>query len=92
MSNPTDLSQLQNMDVRVSVEWGRTRITLEEARALGPEAILKVDNEANDPVEVRVQRQVDRARQDGARGRQLRGADDSVRGRRRVSAAAVGRN
>ena len=54
MSNPTDLSQLQNMDVRVSVEWGRTRITLEEARALGPDAILKVDSEVDDPVEVRV--------------------------------------
>lgn len=54
MSNSTNLSQLQNMDVRVSVEWGRTSITLEEARALGPEAILKVDNESNDPVEVRV--------------------------------------
>lgn len=54
MSSPTDLSQLQNMDVRVSVEWGRTRITLEEARALGPDAILKVDSEVDDPVEVRV--------------------------------------
>jgi flagellar motor switch protein FliN/FliY len=54
MSKPTDLSQLQKMDVRVSVEWGRTHITLEEARALGPDAILKVDNEADDPVEVRV--------------------------------------
>ncbi len=54
MSSPTDLSQLQNMDVRVSVEWGRTRITLEEARTLGPEAILKVDSEVDDPVEVRV--------------------------------------
>ena len=54
MSNPKDLSQLQNMDVRVSVEWGRARITLEEARALAPDAILKVDSEADDPVEVRV--------------------------------------
>ena len=54
MSNPKDLSQLQNMDVRVSVEWGRVRITLEEARALAPDAILKVDSEADDPVEVRV--------------------------------------
>ena len=54
MSSKTDLSRLQNMDVRVSVEWGRTRITLEEARALGPDAILKVDSEADEPVDVRV--------------------------------------
>jgi flagellar motor switch protein FliN/FliY len=54
MSDSPDLSQLQNIDVRISVEWGRARITLEEARALGPDAILKVNSEASDPVDVRV--------------------------------------
>ena len=54
MSEPSSISHLQNMDVRVTVEWGRAQVTVEEVRGLGPNAILRVDSEADDPVDVRV--------------------------------------
>jgi len=48
------LSGLQDVDVRITVEWGRTQITVEEALQLGEEALLAVDQRASEPVDVLV--------------------------------------
>ena len=54
MSESSRISHLQNVDVRVTVEWGRAQVTVEEVRGLGPNAILRLDSAADDPVDVRV--------------------------------------
>lgn len=48
------LSGLQNVDVQVTVEWGRTELTVAEALSLGPNAMLRTSQAVTEPVEVRV--------------------------------------
>ena len=48
------LSGLQNIDVQVTVEWGRTELTVAEALSLGPNAMLRTSQAVSEPVEVRV--------------------------------------
>jgi flagellar motor switch protein FliN/FliY len=48
------LSGLQNVDVQVTVEWGRTELTVAEALGLGPNAMLRTSQAVTEPVEVRV--------------------------------------
>ena len=47
-------SGLQEVEVRITVEWGRTAITVEEALKLSRESLLKVEQMADDPVDIRV--------------------------------------
>lgn len=49
-----NLAGLQNVDVRITLEWGRTEITVEEALKLAQESLLKVDQFADEPIDVRV--------------------------------------
>lgn len=49
-----NLASLQNVDVKITLEWGRTEITVEDALKLAEESLLKVDQLADDPVDVRV--------------------------------------
>lgn len=48
------LSGLQDVDVSISVEWGRAKITVEEAVALGEKSLLRTDKLAPDPVDILV--------------------------------------
>lgn len=48
------LSGLQDVDVRISVEWGRAKITVEEAVGLGEKSLLRTDKLAPDPVDILV--------------------------------------
>ena len=48
------LTRLGGVNVAVSLELGRSEITLDEARQLGEKTILAVDKLADEPVEVYV--------------------------------------
>ncbi len=48
------LSGLEDVDVKITVEWGRAKITLEEALALGEKTLLHTDKMAPDPVDVMI--------------------------------------
>lgn len=48
------LSALQDVDVLISVEWGRAQITVEEAVSLGEKSLLRTDKLAPDPVDIMV--------------------------------------
>ncbi len=48
------LTRLGGVNVAVSLELGRSEITLDEARQLGEKSILAVDKLADEPVEVYV--------------------------------------
>ena len=48
------LGGLRDVEVKISLELGRTEITLDEALALGPRSLLAVDRLADEPVDVRV--------------------------------------
>lgn len=48
------LSGLGDVEVRITVEWGRADITVEEAAALSEESLLHTDRSAADPVDVLV--------------------------------------
>ncbi len=48
------LSGLQDVDMRISVEWGRAQITVEEAMSLGEKSLLRTDKLAPDPVDILV--------------------------------------
>jgi flagellar motor switch protein FliN len=48
------LAGLQDVDVKITLEWGRTEITVEEAMRLDKEALLRLDHQANEPIDVRV--------------------------------------
>lgn len=50
----SDLGRLVDVAVEVSVELGRTRVTLGEAMALGPGAVIALDRTAGQPVDLRV--------------------------------------
>ena len=53
-SGAAHLSGLASVEVEVTLELGRTEITLEEAMKLGEKSLLAVDRTADEPVEVRV--------------------------------------
>lgn len=48
------LSGLQDMDVRIVLEWGRSQITVSEVLELGDGALLRLEQLADEPVDVRV--------------------------------------
>jgi len=48
------LAALQDVDVRITVEWGRAKITVEEAVSLGEKSLLRTDKLAPDPVDILV--------------------------------------
>jgi flagellar motor switch protein FliN/FliY len=48
------ISALQDVDVRITVEWGRAKITVEEAVSLGEKSLLRTDKLAPDPVDILV--------------------------------------
>ena len=48
------LAGLQDMDVRVTLEWGRSQIAVSEALELGEGGLLRLEQLANEPVDVRV--------------------------------------
>lgn len=48
------LSGLGDVEVRITVEWGRAEITVEEAAELAEQSMLHTDKSAPDPVNVLV--------------------------------------
>ena len=48
------LAGLQDVEVKITLEWGRTVITVEEAMQLDKEALLRLDHQAKEPIDVRV--------------------------------------
>jgi len=48
------LAGLQDVEVKITLEWGRTEITVEEAMKLDKEALLRLDHQAKEPIDVRV--------------------------------------
>lgn len=50
----TDLGRLQNVPVELAVEIGRTRMTIGEALALAPGAVVTVGRLAGEPVDLLV--------------------------------------
>jgi flagellar motor switch protein FliN/FliY len=48
------LSGLGDVEVRITVEWGRADITVEEAARLADESLLHTNRSASDPVDVLV--------------------------------------
>ena len=48
------LAGLGDVEVRITVEWVRADITVEEASALSEESLLHTDRSASDPVDVLV--------------------------------------
>ena len=48
------LRGLQDVDVTISVEWGRSEITVAEAVALGEKSLLRTDKRVKDPVDILV--------------------------------------
>lgn len=53
-----DLGRLVDVAVEVSVELGRSRVTLGEAMALGPGAVVPLDRTAGQPVDLLVNGQL----------------------------------
>ena len=45
---------LQDVDVRITVEWGRSEITVAEAVSLGEKSLLRTDKQVNEPVDILV--------------------------------------
>ena len=54
MESGQSLAGLSDVEVRLTVEWGRADITVEEASALSEESRLHTDRSASDPVDVLV--------------------------------------
>lgn len=55
LPTPVDLGQLsglEDLDVKITVDWGRAKITVEEALALAEKSLLHTDKMAPDPVDV----------------------------------------
>jgi len=48
------LSGIGGVEVRISVEWGRADMTVEEASALSEESLIHTDRSVTDPVDVLV--------------------------------------
>ena len=54
-SAPVDnLEQLADMDVEISVELGRQRLTLDSALELGEQSLIELDRVVGEPVDVRL--------------------------------------
>ena len=53
-SEPTELERLTDVTVEVSVEIGRTRMTLGDALALGPGSVVGLRRMAGEPVDLLV--------------------------------------
>ncbi len=53
-----DLGRLVDVAVEVSVELGRARVTLGEAMALGPGAVVPLDRTAGQPVDLLINGQL----------------------------------
>ena len=49
-----NLEHLQDMEVEVSIELGRQKLTLDQALALGQQSVLELDKVVGEPVEVRL--------------------------------------
>ena len=49
-----NLGQLQGMEVEVSIELGRQKLTLDQALTLGQQSVLELDKAVGEPVEVRL--------------------------------------
>lgn len=54
MFGRNDLGFLMDVELRVSVELGRTRMRIDELLQLGPGGIVKLDKLAGEPLDVRV--------------------------------------
>ena len=48
------LHGLQDVDVKITVAWGRSQITLDEAVKLGEKSLLRTDKQAKEPVDILV--------------------------------------
>jgi flagellar motor switch protein FliN len=48
------LEQLQDMDVEISIELGRSRLTLDGALQLGEQSLIDLDRALGEPVDVRL--------------------------------------
>ena len=51
-ASPGFASALQNVEVKVTVEFGRTHITVEEALELAEKSVLAMDKMQNEPFDV----------------------------------------
>lgn len=51
---PGDLARLQDVTVELSVEVGRTRMTLGQALSLGPGSVVALSRSAREPVDLLV--------------------------------------
>ena len=51
---PADLQGLQDVDVKVTVEWGRSEITVADAVRLSANSMLRTDKLENEPVDILV--------------------------------------
>lgn len=49
-----NLAQVQDVDVEVSVELGRTTLTLDQALDLGDNSVMDLNRHVGEPVEVRL--------------------------------------
>ena len=49
-----NLAQIQDVDVEVSVELGRTMLTLDQALDLGDNSVMDLNRRVGEPVEVRL--------------------------------------
>ena len=48
------LAGLHRVEVAVTLEWGRSQISLEQAMKLGKDSLLRLDQQADELVDVRV--------------------------------------
>ena len=51
---PADLQGLQDVDVKITVEWGRSEITVADAVSLSAKSMLRTDKLENEPVDILV--------------------------------------
>ena len=51
---PADLQGLEDVDVKVTVEWGRSEITVADAVSLSAKSMLRTDKLENEPVDILV--------------------------------------
>jgi flagellar motor switch protein FliN/FliY len=49
-----DLQGLQDVDVKITVEWGRSEITVADAVGLSAKSTLRTDKLENEPVDILV--------------------------------------
>ena len=53
-ATPTALDQLQDMDVEISIELGRSRLTLDHALNLSEQSLIDLDRAVGEAVDVRL--------------------------------------